>query len=122
MRTSDAAFKHWSLGIEYARTVLNWTLSINTAAIAAAVGLRTNVNVILLKNSHWFGIGITLCLMTYVFAYFTQLNYGNAELALDPKRARTLALVFHRIAYFCLTCSLISTGVGIVFSTLELSK
>jgi hypothetical protein len=116
---------HWEQGIKFALDGLKAGLALNGAA---AVGLMTFAGATRtepLVGPLWaFAVGVILSALAYAFAYWTQLQYGNAmrpEITkADSDRLWSWGLLWNWTAAGLLLGSVVAFAVGIVLAALAL--
>jgi hypothetical protein len=132
----DEAKWHWGEGVKYAVDAIKALLVINGAAAVAMLTFIGNTKLQsgpLIVAMACFAIGASMGVFTQLFAYLTQLHYGNASQhpssdAAHQKKWAT-AVRWHNATYFGAGIALLLfvTGVGVAacglssFSSKQLS-
>ena len=106
--TDEHSKFHWSEGMKYVGEALKGSFLLNGAAAVSTFTILGN-----LKSSDdrfvyamaYFTAGAFLSPISFAFAYFTQLQYGNCNNA--------LAIKFHRVTYVSFAFGLIMFPIGV---------
>jgi hypothetical protein len=82
---------HWEQGTKFAVEAIKTTLLLNGAAAIALLTFITNTKTIsrsAVAAVVLFAIGTVLSALAFIFAYWTQLEYGNAEISAATEKQR----------------------------------
>lgn len=117
MSSSDEAKWHWAEGMKYALEGIKLLFVLNGAAAVSILTFVGNAKAgsnLLVSAMLCFAFGAATTVVVMLFAYFTQLNYGNASL--DQSAAQPLweaAVRKHNRAYLFIGLSLLCFLVGV---------
>lgn len=119
--TEDSAKWHWGEGLKYAKVAIKTLFLLNGAAAISVLTFIGNVKDHASQFApaiELFGLGALTSIPTFVFAYLTQLYYGNAEvheIGSPPfKSAWALGTRWHISTYIFLLAGILEFGCGLL--------
>lgn len=121
MVTPDEQKWHWGEGNKYSMEAMKALLLLNgggALALLAFFGNRAKMlTTVSTEAIDWsligFSVGTFSSVILFVFAYLTQLNYGNVG-----TEGRSVRNWWHYVAYFSLSTALLGFFAGIWFARL----
>jgi hypothetical protein len=108
---SDNSTWHWGEGMKYALEGFKTILILNGAASVSILTFIGNMKVHskpLVYSMVCFACGAASAALTFLFAYLTQLHYGNSD--------HQSALKWHYSTYACTLLGLLLFLLGVLFA------
>ncbi len=112
MDSDDQKF-HWDKGMEFVADGIKALFILNggaSVALLTFLGSKTEFSALLVFSLPLFALGALSACFCYVFAYLTQLQYGNGNFGSDNR--------WHLRTYWAVGASVFFFAIGMLVATL----